>query len=152
MGRTGRGWGALLRLGTGGDTVAEHLDSVVAGEAAGLVGHVHTRLVAEEILVHGEGNGDGSVDKGGHHSSLTVHVVPALDLVGGQHLGGAVLARAEARAAVALAGGVPAQHVTPRNMQRGKTGGTSVTKMQRGKTGGTSVTKMQRGESVVTHG
>ncbi len=103
MGRTGRGWGALLRLGTGGDTVADHLDSVVAGEAAGLVGHVHTGLVAEEILVHGEGNGDGSVDKGGHHSSLAVDVVPALDLVGGQHLGRAVLACGEARAAVALA-------------------------------------------------
>ena len=139
----GRGRGqsgsALLRLGAGGDAVADHLDGVVACEAAGLVGHVHTRLVAEEVLVHGEGDGDGAVDEGSHHGRLTVDVVPALDLVGGQHLGGAVLASAEARAAVALAGGVPAQHVTPRNMQRGETGGTSVA-------------KMQRGESAVTHG
>ena len=36
----GGGDGALLRLGAGGDTVADHLDSVVAGETAGLVGDV----------------------------------------------------------------------------------------------------------------
>jgi len=93
-------------LGVGGDAVSNHLDSVVAGEAAGLVGHVHTLLVAEEVLVHGEGDGDGAVDEGGHHGILTVHVVPALHLVSGQHLGRAVLAGGEASAAVTLTRGV----------------------------------------------
>jgi hypothetical protein len=42
------------------------------------------------------------LDELGHHGSFTVAVIPTLDLVGGQHLGRAILAGAEAFATVAL--------------------------------------------------
>ncbi len=71
-----------------GDAIADKLDCVVASEASALVSGVDTAGVVEEVVVHGESDGDGAVgDELGLEGVLADEVAPVAVLVLGEFVG-----------------------------------------------------------------